>query len=121
MLLAALGTGMALAFGAILLHATLLPKPRLPAPPSTPPGVAGPPATPAPASGDDLLARHRARRQRATCAIDALILCTIAGAIVFVLRRDYGWDARGALRAVEGVFGAEARALKRLLSIGDGD
>ena len=130
---AAVCTGVAIAGGAIYLlqpagvpPTTAAAAPPGAAPPPPPPRAptenapGGPPLQLAPApraggGGGDPVGRSRVARQRCTCALDFLVLAAIAAAIVWVLRRDLGFDARGALAAVERVFSTEAQLLRRLL------
>jgi hypothetical protein len=133
---AAVCTGVAVAGGAIYFlqpagvpptAAAEVPRPpAVAAPPEPPPGQqperptdTAPPPPPGPpprgGGGDDPVGRSRVARQRCTCALDFLVLAAIAAAIVWVLRRDLGFDVRGALASVERVFSTEAKLLRRLL------
>ena len=132
---AAVCTGVAVAGGAIYYlqpagnpptAAAEVPRPpAVAAPPEPPPGqqqperptdTAPPPGPPLRGGGgDDPVGRSRVARQRCTCALDFLVLAAIAAAIVWVLKRDLGFDARGALASVERVFSTEAKLLRRLL------
>lgn len=113
-MLGAVATGVALAGGVIYLFhppPVAVPLGGAPREAAEPPAGDG-----AAADSRDPVALSRDRRQRCSCVFDAAVLITIAGGVVWVLRRDAGFDGAlaGALAAARHAFQTEAEVLKRL-------
>ena len=120
---AAVGTGVALAISAryLLQPAGGLAAAAAAAPAEAPRaaenpggGVTSPRAAPAGGGDVDLIGLSRTRRRNCTCMFDSMVMAALLAGVVWVLRRDFGFDVRGALAAVERVFSTEAAVLKRL-------